>query len=187
MPEVFKFNPFQDIQILTPMQRGTIGVKSLNADLQGLLNTSTQKISRFGLTFATGDKVMQTINNYDKDVFNGDIGIIESIDMDEGTLKINFDGNIIEYDFRELDEITLAYAITIHKSQGSEYPVVIIPLVTQHYMMLERNLLYTAVTRGKKLVVIVGQKKALWIAIKNLKNRKRLTRLKEKITYNMKL
>lgn len=177
IPEAFKFNPFEDIQILTPMQRGLLGVKSLNADLQGLLNPSAQKISRFGLTFAAGDKVMQTINNYDKDVFNGDMGIIQSIDMDEAMLKINFDGNIIDYDFNELDEITLAYAVTIHKSQGSEYPAVIIPLVTQHYMMLERNLLYTAVTRGKQLVVIVGQKKALSIAIKNRKNRERITRL----------
>lgn len=184
IPKAFKFNPFADIQILTPMQKGTLGVKSLNADLQGLLNPSTQKISRFGLTFAAGDKVMQTINNYDKDVFNGDMGIIQSIDMDEAMLKINFDGNVIDYDFNELDEITLAYAVTIHKSQGSEYPVVVIPLVTQHYMMLERNLLYTAVTRGKKLVVIVGQKKALSIAIKNRKNRERLTRLEHKLSEN---
>ena len=163
------------------MQRGTLGAKSLNADLQALLNSHSQKINRMGMTFAVGDKVIQTVNNYDKDVFNGDMGTIASIDMDEGTLNIHFEGKSIEYDFNELDEITLSYAITIHKSQGSEYPVVIIPMVTQHYMMLERNLLYTAVTRGKKLVVIVGQKKPLWIAIKNLKNRERLTRLMGKL------
>lgn len=177
IPDVFKVNPFEDIQVLSPMHKGSLGVRGLNIDLQAILNKSTQKISRFGCSFAVGDKVIQMINNYDKDIFNGDIGCIQSIDLEEAVLKINFDGKIIEYDFNDLDEIALAYAITIHKSQGSEYPVVVIPLVTQHYIMLERNLLYTAVSRGKKLVVIIGQKKALSIAIKNLKNRERLTRL----------
>ncbi len=181
IPEVFKFNPFEDIQVLSPMHKGSLGVRGLNMDLQAILNKSTQKVSRFGFSFSAGDKVIQTINNYDKDVFNGDIGRIQSIDLEEAVLKINFDGKIIEYDFNDLDEIALAYAITIHKSQGSEYPVVIIPLVTQHYIMLERNLLYTAVSRGKKLVVIIGQKKALSIAVKNLKNRERLTRLQCKL------
>lgn len=181
IPEVFKFNPLEDIQVLSPMHKGSLGVRGLNIDLQAILNKSTQKISRFGFSFAEGDKVIQMINNYDKDVFNGDIGRIQSIDLEEAVLKINFDGKIIDYDFNDLDEIALAYAITIHKSQGSEYPVVVIPLVTQHYIMLERNLLYTAVSRGKKLVVIIGQKKALSIAIKNLKNRERLTRLQYKL------
>ena len=125
-----------------------------------------------------GDKVIQTVNNYDKDVFNGDIGIIKSLDTDENLVNIEFDDRIIEYDYNELDEISLAYAISIHKSQGSEYPIVVIPVSTQHFTMLARNLVYTGVTRGKKLVVLVGQKKALFMAIRNVNQEPRLTNLK---------
>ncbi|KPJ67231.1 MAG: recombinase RecD [Coxiella sp. DG_40] len=178
IPQRFKFNPIRDIQILTPMHRGGIGTRSLNIALQEKLNSASEpKITRFGSTFAPGDKVIQNINNYDKEVFNGDIGNITSIDLEESTLKINFDGRLVDYEFSELDEISLAYATSIHKSQGSEYPVVVIPLAMQHYVMLARNLIYTAVTRGKQLVIIIGQPKALAIAVRNNKTNKRITNL----------
>jgi exodeoxyribonuclease V alpha subunit len=137
-------------------------------------------VSRFGNDFAVGDKLIQIVNNYDKDVFNGDIGIIDSIDLEDASLLINFDNRLINYDFDELDEINLAYAITIHKSQGSEYPVVIIPVCLQHYTLLQKNLIYTAVTRGKSLVILVGEIKALAIAVKN-NSKGRITRLKEQL------
>lgn len=182
IPKRFKFDSKRDIQVLTPMNRGGLGSRSLNSIMQSKLNLDgAPKISKFGTTFAPGDKVIQNINNYDKDVFNGDIGIIASVDLEESELKINFDGHIVTYDFNELDEITLAYATSIHKSQGSEYPVVVIPVSTQHYMLLARNLLYTAVTRGKKLVIIIGQTKALALAIKNADVRMRLTNLKARL------
>ncbi len=178
IPQRFKFNPIRDIQVLTPMHRGGIGTRSLNIALQEKLNAASEpKITRFGSTFAPEDKVIQNINNYDKEVFNGDIGNITSIDLEESALKINFDGRIVDYEFSELDEISLAYATSIHKSQGSEYPVVVIPLAMQHYVMLARNLIYTAVTRGKQLVIIIGQPKALAIAVRNNKTNKRITNL----------
>jgi len=178
IPERFGLDPIKDIQVLTPMNRGGLGTRSLNIDLQQRLNTSSgAQISRFGSTFATGDKVIQLVNNYDKEVFNGDIGTIESIDSEESSLWIDFDSRRVRYDFNDLDELSLAYAATIHKSQGSEYPAVVIPLSTQHYVMLERNLLYTGVTRGKRLVVIVGQPKALAIAVRNQRSAKRVTAL----------
>lgn len=183
IPERYGFSPKQDIQVLTPMNRGGLGARSLNIILQEVLNGKAQpKITRFGMTFAPGDKVIQMRNNYDKDVFNGDIGTIKSIDEEEGLLYIDYDGNLIEYEFSELDEVALAYSISIHKSQGSEYPVVVIPISTQHYAMLARNLLYTGVTRGKKLVILIGQKKAIYMAVKNFKRAKRQTLLKERLT-----
>jgi exodeoxyribonuclease V alpha subunit len=182
IPKRFQMDPLRDIQVLTPMNRGGIGTHALNSSLQQALNAASEpKISRFGTTFAPGDKVMQMVNNYDKDVFNGDTGFIESINLEDTSLLINFDGRVVQYEFNELDEVALAYASSIHKSQGSEYPVVVIPLATQHYVLLAKNLLYTAVTRGKKLVVLVGQPKALAIAIHNDKTQTRLTNLKERL------
>ncbi|MBA4371280.1 MAG: ATP-dependent RecD-like DNA helicase [Thermodesulfovibrio sp.] len=181
IPDKFGYHPVNDIQVLSPMHRGIIGAANLNAELQKHLNKSTVEVIRAGRSLKTGDKVMQIRNNYDKDVFNGDIGRITSLDLEEQSLLVNFDGRQVAYDFIELDEIVLAYAISVHKSQGSEYPVVILPVLTQHYMMLQRNLLYTAITRGKKLVVVIGTKKALAIAIKNNKQQLRYTGLKERL------
>ena len=163
------------------MHRGVVGASSLNAALQKELNTSSDDFQRGGKTFRSGDKVMQIRNNYDKDVYNGDIGRIVSIDREAQEMTVNFDGKLVSYDFADLDEIVLAYAVSVHKSQGSEYPVVVMPLLTQHYLLLQRNLLYTAITRGKKLVVIIGTKKALGIAIRNNRQQLRYTRLKERL------
>jgi len=180
LPKTFGYNPLQDIQILAPMQRGSSGVRSLNVELQKALNPfSNITLSKFDQNYAVGDKVMQTENNYDQDVFNGDIGIIDSINEEEQEVVINFDGKNVTYDYSDLDQITLAYAITIHKSQGSEYPVVIIPITMQSYVMLQRNLIYTGITRGRKLVIMLGQKKALAMAVRNNKGVNRYTRLEE--------
>jgi exodeoxyribonuclease V alpha subunit len=182
IPVRFGFHPVRDIQILTPMNRGGLGVRSLNVELQQRLNPDAQPaVTRFGSRFAPADKVIQTVNNYDKEVFNGDIGVIRGVDPEEGLVKVDFDGREVEYEFGELDEVSLAYATSIHKSQGSEYPAVVIPLAMQHFMLLERNLLYTAVTRGKKLVIIVGQVKAMAMAVKNRRSTKRITRLAGRI------
>ncbi len=181
IPKRFNLDPIKDIQVLTPMNRGGLGSYSLNSELQAKLNGSAEpKITRFGVTFSPGDKVIQTVNNYDKEVFNGDIGRIREIDTEESTLLIEYDGRDVAYEFSELDEVQLAYATSIHKSQGSEYPAVVIPLAMQHYTLLERNLIYTGVTRGKKLVIIIGQPEALAMAVKNRKVTRRLTRLKER-------
>jgi uncharacterized protein YheU (UPF0270 family) len=167
---------------LTPMNRGGLGVRALNVELQQRLNGASEpKITRFGSTFAPGDKVLQTVNNYDKEVFNGDIGRIEKIDLEESLVFIDFEGRTVEYEFGELDEVSLAYATSIHKSQGSEYPAVVIPLTTQHYMLLERNLVYTGVTRGKQLVVILAQPKALAMAVRTQKSARRLTNLPRRL------
>src|SRR5699024_7738354 len=148
--------------------------------LQTLLNGQSEpKITQYGATYAPGDKVIQNINNYDKEVFNGDIGRIQRIDIEESQLYIQFDGREVDYEFSELDEISLAYAISIHKSQGSEYPVVVMPLAMQHYLLLERNLAYTAVTRGKQLVVIIAEPKALGMAVRAQRSQRRLTNLAE--------
>lgn len=182
IPNHFKCNPINDLQVLTPMHRGPLGSQSLNIALQQALNShSGPKITRYGWTFAVGDKVIQTINNYDKEIFNGDIGFIRQIHLEENVVHIEFDHRIIHYHISELDEISLAYAITIHKSQGSEFPIVIIPLATQHYTLLARNLLYTGMTRGKKLVVLIGQKKAVGMAIRNNKSTQRLTKLSQRL------
>jgi exodeoxyribonuclease V alpha subunit len=180
IPKKFNLNPINDIQLLCPMQRGGTGARSLNTELQKVLNPSYEKgITKFGQIFAVGDKVMQTENNYDKDTYNGDIGIISAIDQEEQEITIDFYGNKVVYDYDDLDQITLAYATTIHKSQGSEYPAVIIPITMQSYMMLRRNLVYTAITRGKKLVVIIGEKKAFAMAVKDSKSSNRYSRLKD--------
>ena len=165
------------------MNKGSTGTRTLNIELQKVLNPNPSlKIERFGLNFCLGDKVMQIINNYDKEVYNGDIGFITNINSEMKDLTITFENKPVLYDFDELDEIVLAYVTTIHKAQGSEYPVVVIPFMMQHYPMLKRNLLYTGVTRGKKLVVIVGQKKALGIAIKEKNTSKRWSKLREWLT-----
>ncbi|NCT57756.1 MAG: ATP-dependent RecD-like DNA helicase [Legionella sp.] len=182
LPKRYGYDPIRDIQILTPMNRGGLGSRSLNAALQARLNgRSEPKVERFGSIYAPGDKVIQMTNNYDKDVFNGDIGVIESIDLDEGEVKIKFDYQIKTYGVNELDEINLAYAISIHKAQGSEFPVVVMPLATQHFALLARNLLYTGITRGKSRVVLIGQKKAIGMAVHNDKEAHRLTKLAERL------
>jgi exodeoxyribonuclease V alpha subunit len=183
IPRRFGLDPIRDIQVLCPMQRGALGARSLNADLQKALNPDPPaKIEKFGSIFAPGDKIMQTENDYDRDVFNGDLGTVLRIDEVEGLLVAGFDGREVEYPFGELDTVVPAYATTIHKSQGSEYPAVVITLATQHYTMLARNLVYTAVTRGKRLVVIVGQRRAMAIAVRSGGGRKRWTKLREWLT-----
>jgi len=171
----------QAIQVLTPMHRGLLGTVNLNRELQALVNPAGPALERGGTALRLGDKVMQLRNNYDKGVFNGDLGRIAGIDREEGSVKVDFFDKLVEYESDELDEINLAYATSVHKSQGSEYPVVVIPLHTSHYMMLHRSILYTAVTRGKKLVVLVGSRKAVAMAIRNLRVEKRNTGLREKL------
>jgi len=180
VPARFGLDPVRDVQVLCPMNRGSLGARALNIELQRALNPpGAERVERFGWTFCPGDKVMQVTNDYERDVFNGDLGIISAINTEEGVLTVSFEGRAVEYGFGELDELMLAYATTIHKAQGSEYPVVVIPLATQHYAMLARNLLYTGVTRGKRLVVIVGQQKALAMAVRNNGARRRWTKLRE--------
>jgi exodeoxyribonuclease V alpha subunit len=179
IPSRFGLDPFRDIQVLTPMNRSELGARNLNTVLQEVLNPgpADPEVARFGWTFRKGDKVLQTVNDYKKEVFNGDIGRIKAIDMQDQELTVDHEGKEVVYDFVELDEVSLAYALTIHKSQGSEYPAVVIPLHTQHYMLLQRNLLYTGITRGKKLVVLVGSKKALAMAVNRQDTSRRFTAL----------
>ena len=180
IPRRFGLDPIRDIQVLCPMNRGGVGARSLNIELQAALNPAgDRKVERFGWTFAPGDKVMQIENDYDKEVYNGDIGYIDDVDPDAGEVLASFDGRSVTYGFGELDMLVPAYATTIHKSQGSEYPAVIIPVLTQHYPLLQRNLLYTGMTRGKRLVVLVGQKKAVAIAVRNISGRRRWSKLQE--------
>ena len=180
IPKRFGLDPIRDIQVLCPMNRGGVGARSLNIELQAALNPAgDRKVERFGWTFAPGDKVMQIENDYDKEVYNGDIGYIDDVDPNAGEIVVSFDGRSVTYGFGELDMLVPAYAATIHKSQGSEYPAVVIPVLTQHYAMLQRNLLYTGVTRGKRLVVLVGQKKAVAIAVRNASGRRRWSKLAE--------
>jgi exodeoxyribonuclease V alpha subunit len=181
IPAGFGFRAVDDIQVLTPMHRGTVGAFNLNAELQRELNPSKDEISRGGRIFKTGDKVMQIRNNYDKDVYNGDIGRIRRIDREEQEISVSFDGRLVAYDFAEMDELVLAYATSVHKAQGSEYPAVVMPLLLQHYLLLQRNLLYTGITRGRKLVVLVGTKKALAIAVSNNRPQMRYTMLKQRL------
>lgn len=176
----------QTIQVLTPMHRGMLGTINLNREMQNLLNPFGQALERGGFALRAGDKVMQLRNNYDKGVFNGDLGRIAGIDRENGSAKVDFLDKVVEYESDELDEISLAYATSVHKSQGSEYPAVVIPLHTSHYLMLHRSILYTAVTRGKKLVVLVGSRKALALAIRNLRVEKRNTGLSEKLLEHVK-
>jgi exodeoxyribonuclease V alpha subunit len=182
VPKRFGLDPIRDIQVLCPMNRGGVGARSLNIELQSAINPAgDRKVERFGWTFALGDKVMQIENDYDKDVYNGDIGTIDDVNADAGEISVCFDGRSVTYGLGELDTLVPAYAATIHKSQGSEYPAVIIPVLTQHYPMLQRNLLYTGVTRGKRLVVLVGQKKAIAIAVRNVSGRRRWSKLKDRL------
>ena len=180
IPRRFGLDPVRDIQVLCPMNRGGAGARSLNVELQAALNPAGErKVERFGWTFAPGDKVMQIENDYDKEVYNGDIGAVVDVDPEAGELTARFEGRDLLYGFGELDALVPAYAATVHKSQGSEYPAVVIPVLTQHYAMLKRNLHYTGVTRGKRLVVLVGQKKAVAIAVRNASGRRRWSKLDE--------
>ena len=181
IPQRFGFDPIQEIQVLTPMHRGVLGTINLNQVLQKVLNKSPDEIEIRGSRFKMGDKVMHLKNNYQKDVYNGDIGTISSIDRNRRKLSVSYYGRDVSYDFTETNEISPAYSISVHKSQGSEYPAVIVPITTQHFALLQRNLLYTAMTRGKKLVILVGTKKALAIALKNNKPQKRLSGLASRL------
>ncbi len=185
IPRRFGLDPIRDVQVLCPMNRGGVGARSVNIELQAALNPAgDRKVERFGWTFAPGDKVMQIENDYDKEVYNGDIGFVADVEPDEGELSVSFDGRSVTYGFGELDTLVPGYAASIHKSQGSEYPAVVIPVMTQHYAMLQRNLLYTGVTRGKRLVVLVGQKKAVAIAVRNISGRRRWSKLAEWLSAN---
>jgi len=181
IPERFDFDPLNEIQVLTPMHKGLAGTLNLNHVLQKRLNPNKIMIETMGNTFKLGDKIMHLKNNYQKEVFNGDIGTIYDIDKKTQTLSVNYYSRIVDYDFSEIDEISLAYAISVHKSQGSEYPAVIIPMMMQHFVLLQRNLLYTAITRGRKLVVIIGSRKALLTALNNDSPQKRLSRLADRL------
>ncbi len=181
IPSRFGFDPFEQIQVISPMHRGSAGAENLNALLQSELNPRGPELRRGGWIYRLNDKVMQLRNNYDKEVYNGDIGRIITVDPEQNEIAVLFDERSIPYEAAELDELVPAYAISVHKSQGNEYPAVILPLLTQHYMLLQRNLLYTAVTRGKKLVVIVGTHKALGIALRNNKTQERYTLLRQRL------
>jgi exodeoxyribonuclease V alpha subunit len=180
IPSKFRFDPIRDIQVLSPMNRGSLGIRELNARLQDELNPKRPAepfVEKFGWQFRIRDKVIQTENDYDKEVYNGDIGQVTRIDPVEGELAVKFENREVTYDYSELDELALAYAITIHKSQGSEFPAVVIPVSTQHYLLLQRNLIYTGVTRGKRLVVLIGQRKALEMAVRNNRTEQRFSGL----------
>ncbi|MBW1842289.1 MAG: AAA family ATPase [Deltaproteobacteria bacterium] len=186
IPRRYHFDNVKEIQVLTPMHRGAVGTINLNKVLQKVLNSSNDTEETKGIQFRPDDKVMHLKNNYQKEVFNGDIGAVTSVDRGKKQLWVDYDGREVCYDFAELDELTLAYAISVHKSQGSEYPAVIVPIMTQHYALLQRNLLYTAITRGKKLVILIGTKKAFDIALKNDKPQQRLTGLANRLKENPK-
>jgi exodeoxyribonuclease V alpha subunit len=181
IPARFGLDPNSDIQVLTPMHKGIVGTINLNRAIQLRLNQHTDAIRAAGQSFMTGDKVMHLKNNYHKDVYNGDSGIIDDIDLHNLIVSVDYDGRIVEYSQAELEDLSLAYAITVHKSQGSEYPAIIMPIMTQHYIMLQRNLLYTAITRGKQLVILVGSRKALGIALSNVQPRMRLSGLTKRL------
>jgi exodeoxyribonuclease V alpha subunit len=183
IPQRLGLDPKRDIQILSPMHNSELGVRNLNLVLQESLNPrrGQAELQRFGWSFRVGDRVLQTQNNYQREVFNGDLGRITSIDEAEREVMVNFDGREASYDFGELDELTLAYACTIHKSQGSEYPAVILPLHTQHFIMLQRNLLYTGITRGKRLVIVIGSRRALERAVQQADSRERCSLLRGRL------
>ena len=180
LPRAYRIPP-GEIQVLTPMQRGVVGAANLNQALQEAVNPHADGLRRGGVLFRVRDKVMQIRNNYDKEIFNGDIGVVEGVDLEDKTLSVRFDNRLVEYDSTELDELVLAYAVTIHKSQGSEYPVVVMPILMTHYVMLQRNLVYTGITRAKRLLIIVGTKKALSLAVRNVTVTRRNTMLKERL------
>ena len=180
IPARFGLDPVRDVQVLCPMTRGGLGARALNLELRRAPRPPGEaRVERFGWTYAVGDKVMQVANDYDKDVYNGDLGFITRIHPEQGEVAVDFEGREVAYDLGELDAVVPAYATTVPKAQGAEDPAVVIPLVTQHYSMLRRNLVYTAVTRGKKLVVIVGQAKALAIAVRGAQARRRWSKLRE--------
>ncbi len=181
IPENFNLDGVKEIQVLTPMHKGDVGTINLNQALQKALTKDTVMPEKKMGIFGPGDKVMHLKNNYAKEVFNGDIGTIQSVDRTGGRLTVDFYDKTVDYDLAELDELTLAYAISVHKSQGSEYPAVVIPIMTQHFPLLQRNLLYTAITRGKKLVILIGTKKAFNIAINNDRPQKRLSSLADRL------
>ena len=180
LPRYYRVPP-AEIQVLTPMQRGTVGAANLNLLLQEAVNPGGEGLRRGGIQYRKNDKVMQIRNNYEKEVFNGDIGVIEAVDEEDRTLSVRFDGRCVEYDVTELDELVQAYAVTIHKSQGSEYPIVVMPVLMTHYVMLQRNLIYTGITRAKKVLVLVGSKKALSYAIRNVTVQRRNTLLRQRL------
>lgn len=181
IPAKFGFDPKNEVQILAPMHRGVIGAQNLNREVQNVLNPAAASFDRGGVSFRVGDKVMQLSNDYDKDVFNGDIGLIMSIDREDQLVKVMYDGKLVAYEFNEMDSVDLAYCITVHKSQGSEYKAVIIPVHSTHFVMLQRTLLYTAITRGKKLVCLVGQKRAVQMAVNNISAEPRFSGLNLRI------
>ena len=167
IPARFGLHPIRDVQVLCPMNRGDVGVHRLNDRLREALNPAGTEVTRFGRTFRVGDRVLQTVNNYDKDVFNGDLGWVTGVDHAAGRVTVSFEETGVDYDFSELDELQPSFAMTVHRAQGSEFPAVVVPVLTQHYPMLQRNLLYTAITRGRKLVVVVGSRRALAMAVRN--------------------
>ena len=183
IPRRFGFDPMRDVQILAPMNKGVLGARNLNVEVQKVLNPSKgRSVERYGWTYAAGDRVMQTANDYDRDVFNGDLGSVLRINEEDGELVALFDGRQVSYSFAELENLMPAYATTIHKSQGSEYPAVVVPVTMQHYAMLARNLIYTAVTRGRSLVVLVGETRALKVAVGGSRAKPRTTKLREWLT-----
>ncbi len=185
IPRKFGFDPVQAIQVLSPIYRGPAGVTILNNRLQEELNpprNNKPERKLYGTFFRLGDKVMQTQNNYDKDAYNGDIGFIRALDMIEQTLVVDFEGRLVTYDWSEADQLTLAYVISVHKAQGSEFPVIVLPVVTQHYTMLQRNLLYTAITRARQLCVLTGSRRAIGMAVRNNKVAQRFTGLEWRLT-----
>ncbi len=184
IPAKFKLDPFRDIQVLSPQVKTVLGVTNLNRELQAALNpprAGVPEVKKFDTAFRVGDKVMQVQNNYDREVFNGDIGRITDLDAQEQMVVVDYDGRAVEYEFSDLDELQLAYAVSVHKSQGSEYPAVVIPVHTQHFVMLQRNLLYTGITRGRKLVALVGSKKAMWIAVNTAEQKTRHSLLRHRL------
>ena len=180
LPKAYQV-PTSAIKVLTPMQRGVVGAANLNRLIQEAVNPTEVLLRRSGMTYRLNDRVMQIKNNYEKEVFNGDIGSIRELDLENRTLSVLFDDRMVEYDVTELDELVLAYATTIHKSQGSEYPIVIMPLLMTHYVMLQRNMLYTGITRAKKLLVLIGSRKALWYSVRNVTVTGRNTKLRERL------
>ena len=181
LPRHFGLDPLADIQVIAPMRRGVVGVNTLNADLQSALNPTAEGVTRAGMRFGVGDKVMQLRNNYDHDVFNGDLGRVAALAQQGRGVEIVFDDRLIRYAADELEQVSLAYAMSVHKSQGSEFPVVVLPVVMQHYVLLQRNLLYTAITRGRRLVVVVGSRRALAAAVENDRILRRYTRLRQRL------
>ncbi|NLK52376.1 MAG: ATP-dependent RecD-like DNA helicase [Syntrophomonadaceae bacterium] len=185
IPRRFGYHPLREVQVITPMHKTSTGANALNLELQKALNPNKKGVSRASTQFNPGDKVMQVANNYEKEVYNGDIGWIKKIDFEGQEILVDFEDRLVVYDFTDLDELVLAYAVSVHKAQGSEYPVVVMPLLTQHYILLQRNLLYTGITRGKHLVVLIGTKKALAIAIRNNKTQKRYSQLNKRLRRNL--